>query len=92
MDKNTFRRNELLAQRVIKGLKSRNMDGYYAASKEDVLRQADRNVDLVYASFKDDFNRMQNSISEGLTFCMTRSKGKMKAQVNELSRQNEIVC
>ena len=60
--------------------------------KEDVLRQADRNVDLVYASFKDDFNRMQNSISEGLTFCMTRSKGKMKAQVNELSRQNEIVC
>ena len=34
--------------------------------KEDVLRQADRNV--------------------------TRSKGKMKAQVNELSRQNEIVC
>ena len=40
MDKNTFRRNELLAQRVIKGLKSRNMDGYYAASKEDALRQA----------------------------------------------------
>jgi hypothetical protein len=35
---------------------------------------------------------MQNSISEGLTFCMTKSKGKMKAQVNELSRQNEIVC
>ena len=54
--------------------------------KEDVLRQADRNVDLVYKSFKDDFNRMQNSISEGLVFCMTRSKGKMKAQVDELSR------
>ena len=60
--------------------------------KEDVLRQADRNVDLVYKSFKDDFNRMQNSISEGLVFCMTRSKGKMKAQVDELSRQNTIIC
>ena len=60
--------------------------------KEDVLRQADRNVDLVYKSFKDDFNRMQNSISEGLVFCMTRSKGKMKAQVDELSRQNNIIC
>ena len=40
--------------------------------KEEVLREADRNVDLVYSSFKDDFNRMQNSISEGLVFCMTR--------------------
>ena len=60
--------------------------------KEDVLRQADRNVDLVYKSFKDDFNRMQNSISEGLVFCMTKSKGKMKAQVDELSRQNNISC
>ena len=50
--------------------------------KEDVLRQADRNVDLVYKSFKDDFN----------VFCMTKSKGKMKAQVDELSRQNNIIC
>ena len=60
--------------------------------KEEVLREADRNVDLVYSSFKDDFNRMQNSISEGLVFCMTRSKGKMKFQVDELSRQNDIIC
>ena len=60
--------------------------------KEEVLRQADRSVDLVYSSFKDDFNRMQNSITEGLLFCMQKSKGKMKFQVDELSRQNEIVC
>ena len=31
------KRNELLAQTVIKGLKSRNMTGYYAASKEEAL-------------------------------------------------------
>ena len=60
--------------------------------KEEVAREADRSVDIVYASFKDDFNRMQNSITEGLLFCMTKSKGKMKFQVNELSRQNEILC
>ena len=60
--------------------------------KEEVAREADRSVDLVYASFKDDFNHMQNSITEGLLFCMTKSKGKMKFQVNELSRQNEILC
>ena len=40
MDPNVFKRNELLAQKVIKGLESRNMSGYYAASKEEALRKA----------------------------------------------------
>lgn len=39
-----FKRNELLAQKVIKGLTSRNMSGYYAASKEDALKLA---LDLI---------------------------------------------
>ena len=34
------KRNELLAQTVIKGLKSRNMNGYYASSREEALRIA----------------------------------------------------
>lgn len=34
------RRNELLAQTVIKGLTSRNMTGYYAATKEEALQTA----------------------------------------------------
>lgn len=33
-------RNEKLAQVVIKGLQSRNMSGYYAASMEDAVKQA----------------------------------------------------
>ena len=40
MNKNMFHRNELLAQTVIKGLTSRNMTGYYAASKEEALATA----------------------------------------------------
>ena len=40
MNPNIVKRNELLAQRVIKGLESRNMKGYYAASKEEALRLA----------------------------------------------------
>ena len=40
MDQNIVKRNELLAQRVIKGLESRNMTGYYAASKEEALAKA----------------------------------------------------
>ena len=40
MNPNIFKRNELLAQKVIKGLESRNMTGYYAASKEEALKLA----------------------------------------------------
>ncbi|MBR1694574.1 MAG: lactate utilization protein [Selenomonas sp.] len=40
MDQNIVKRNELLAQTVIKGLKSRNMDGFYAESKEAALKLA----------------------------------------------------
>ena len=40
MDENIVKRNELLAQKVIKGLASRNMTGYYAASKEEALAKA----------------------------------------------------
>ena len=54
--------------------------------KEEVARAADRNTDLSYALFKDDFNRMQDRISEGLLYCITKSGGKMKYQVSELSK------
>ena len=40
MNENITKRNELLAQKVIQGLKSRNMTGYYAATKEEALAQA----------------------------------------------------
>lgn len=40
MDVNITKRNELLAQKVIKGLQSRNMTGYYAATREEALRIA----------------------------------------------------
>lgn len=60
--------------------------------KEEVARAADRNVDMVYSAFKSDFDRMQKSISDGLLFCMQRSKGKLKFQVDELTRQNEMIC
>ena len=35
-----FERNELLAQKVLKGLASRRMTGYYAPDKESALQQA----------------------------------------------------
>jgi L-lactate utilization protein LutB len=44
MNDNIFKRNELLAQKVIKGLASRNMTGYYAASAEEAKKIA---LDLI---------------------------------------------
>lgn len=40
MNENMRKRNERLAQTVIKGLQSRNMTGYYAEDKEAALKQA----------------------------------------------------
>ena len=60
--------------------------------QEELLREADRNVDLMFPSYKDEFNRMQDCITDGLLYCMQKSKGKLQYQVDELSRQNEILC
>lgn len=40
MNANIEKRNGLLARKVIKGLESRNMSGYYAANREEALKLA----------------------------------------------------
>ena len=40
MNENMRKRNEALAQTVIKGLQSRNMTGHYAENKEEALKKA----------------------------------------------------
>lgn len=40
MNENIIKRNDLLAERVIKGLQSRNMTGYYARTREEALEEA----------------------------------------------------
>ena len=40
MNENIVKRNNLLSEKVIKGLESRNMSGYYAADKEEALKIA----------------------------------------------------
>ena len=60
--------------------------------KEELLREADRTVDLTYSAYKDEFNRMQDCISDGLLYCLQKSDGKLQYQVDELSRLNEVLC
>lgn len=40
MNENIKKRNELLAKKVIKGLQSRNMEGFYAKDKDAALKKA----------------------------------------------------
>ena len=40
MDVNRKKRNKILAERIIKGLESRNMEGYYVESKKEALKKA----------------------------------------------------
>ena len=40
MNENIVRRNDLLAQKVIKGLQSRNMSGSYARDRQEALKLA----------------------------------------------------
>ena len=56
MDENVKKRNEVLAQTVIKGLQSRNMSGYYAEDKEAALKHALELIDEE-RPFKDDSKR-----------------------------------
>ena len=40
MDAYRVKRNQLLAEKVIKGLQARNSEGYYAETKEEALKLA----------------------------------------------------
>ena len=60
-------------------------------NKEEVARAADRNVDLVYGKYKALFSDMQASITEGLTYCLVKSKGKMAKSIKELTDRNEVI-
>lgn len=44
MNENITKRNDLLSQKVIKGLESRNMKGFYAKDREEALKMA---LDLI---------------------------------------------
>lgn len=42
--------------------------------KEELAREADRIVDVTYVSYKDEFNRMQDCITNGLLYCMNKKQ------------------
>ena len=41
MDKNRTKRNAMLGEQIIKNLQARNMEGFYAETKEEALEKAE---------------------------------------------------
>lgn len=60
-------------------------------NNEEIARAADRNIDLVYGKYKELFTDMQSSISEGLAYCMIKSRGKMAGSIKKLTDRNEVI-
>lgn len=79
MNEIEFKRNENLAQTVIKGLKSRNMEGYYAASREEALKMA---LSLIPEGATVTMGGCQTAADIGLTDAIKSSK------YNYLDRNN----
>ena len=51
MNSNIVKRNDLLAQKVIKGLASRNMTGYYAHDKKEAVKTRDFSIPYLHSFF-----------------------------------------
>lgn len=59
--------------------------------QEELLREADRNVDLMFPSYKDEFNRMQDCITDGLLYCMQQKQQVREGKPIELNVGGEKV-
>lgn len=59
--------------------------------KEEMERTVDRNVDLMYAQYADDFTKMQASITECLSYSLQKSKGNLAEVVAILQEENQAV-
>lgn len=58
---------------------------------EEMIRTAERNVDLMYNQFKDDFTKNQATITEALTYCLTKSNGRLYEAVLLLQNENNVI-
>jgi predicted transcriptional regulator len=45
----------------------------------------------MYGKYQDLFSDMQSSITEGLTYCLIKSKGKIAKSVRTLTERNEVI-
>ena len=91
MNENIKKRNELLAQTVIKGLQSRNMEGSYAETKEEALKMA---LELIPAGSSVSWGGTTSAAEIGLLDAIAKGDYKLKrredAKTPEERREAEL--
>lgn len=68
------------------------LDSITPIYQEELVRSADRNIDVAYTSFKGEFSDMQDAISSNLKFVLERSKGKLNKTVSAYADANDLIC
>lgn len=58
---------------------------------EEVKRSLERNVDLVYSSYKDDFLRLNKRLRDGFNIILKESKNQLAAEVTRLTREQNVI-
>lgn len=59
--------------------------------KQEQLGQIERNVDLAYNSYKDDFERMNGQCLEGFAYILKESNNKLLPNVAQLTRELNLI-
>lgn len=87
------RASALLADKAKVKIVEKEREQIEALKKEEEARALDRNVDLVYGKYKEQFNTLQSSITKYLTYALTTSKGDrdILKMINDVKSNNEIV-
>lgn len=68
------------------------LDSLKPVVDEETYLAIDRNIDIHYNNYKDNFESLQNAISKMLSYSLKRSKGYFQEEVFKLSMRNEAVC
>lgn len=87
----TERAAQLVEAYEIKKRTQQELDTITPVFNEEMYRTAERNVDLVYSQYKNDFQRKQQVISEALNYCLNLSEGKLLESVALIQQRNDYI-
>lgn len=59
---------------------------------EETVRSLERNVDIIYPQYEDDFRQLSENITEGILIAMERGKGRLNEACDLLQMEFDEVC
>ena len=89
MNEETRMRNALLAQKVIKGINSRNMTGYFAETKEEALRKA---LEMIPEKSTIHMGGCQSAVEIGLADALQKGDYNFVVQISKDLEERRKMC